>query len=214
VKISYAPFLTLTLLLTAAPATVHADDGSDRPHSIVSISVCSPSGATASKSCPGGAFDTHQIVLAPDGSGNGINAFGPAATTDEHSSIFAPGKLGDNADYLFFVASGVAQSGDVGVVVLSGGPGPNSQDQWTMDFASGYGSYRGFGYGQVFRSPTRQGRCPDVPTKNALDQDQTFDLDYAAAGSVVRDPSNSPGHLLMIYEGANGCIGSTGGPAS
>ncbi len=206
--------LALSFLFLSAPILVHADSGSDHPHRIVSISVCSPSGATASKSCPDGTFDTHQIVLAPDGSGDAINSFGPAATSDEHSSIFAPGRLADNADYLFFVASGVAQSVDVGVVVLSGGSGPNSQGQWTMDFASGYGSYPGFGNGQVFRSPTREGLCPKVPSNSALDQDQTFDLNYAAAGSVIKDPSSSPGHLFMIYEGSNGCIGSTGGPKS
>ncbi len=213
-KKSLASWLAIVSLTLTVTPWFSAGDASDHPRRIVSISVCSPSGATASRSCPDGTFDTHQIVLAPDGSGDAINAFGPAATTDEHSSIFAPGKLADNSDYLFFVASGVAQSGDVGVVVLSGGSGPNGQAQWTMDFASGYGFYPGFGYGQVFRSPTRQGLCPNVPSGIAADQDQTFDVDYAAAGSVVKDPSSSPGHLLMVYEGANGCVGSTGGSAS
>ena len=42
-----------------------------RPPAIVSISVCSPTGAGGQGSCPSGGFDTHQIVLAPDG--NSIN---------------------------------------------------------------------------------------------------------------------------------------------
>jgi hypothetical protein len=50
------------------------------------------------------------------------------------------------------------------------------------------------------------GACPTDPP------DSTFDLDYAAPGSVFLDPTNpsntGSGNLLMIYEGTNGCIGT------
>ena len=185
------------------------------PPAIVSISVCSPSGAGGPGSCPSGSFDTQQIVLAPDRSGNAINRYGAGTTSDEHSSIFSPGTLQRNSDYLFFVASGTHLNVDIGMVVLSGGPGPNKNGQWTFDFptADGYGSYAS-GYGTVFLEPTAQGHCPTVPDGNPAHQDQTFDQGYAAPGSVVRDPTGGPGSLLMIYEGVNACVGDDGGRKS
>ncbi len=51
-----------------------------------------------------------------------------------------------------------------------------------------------------------------VPDGLAKDQDQTFDLNYAAGGSVVKDSTAGNGTLLMIYEGSNDCIGNPGGP--
>src|ERR1051326_4303562 len=49
---------------------------------------------------------------------------------------------------------------------------------------------------------------------SAADQDQTFDMHYAAGGSVVIDPTAGPGSLLMVYEGTNSCIGNPGGKSS
>jgi hypothetical protein len=169
-------------------------------------------GAGGQSSCPSGTFDTHQIVLAPDGSGNAINAYGPGAASDEHSSIFSPGTLGSNNDYLFFVASGTSLNPDIGMTVLSGGAGPGNNGQWTFDFAraDNYGSYSA-GYGTVFLVPTVQNRCRTVGDGNPSHQDQTFDLNYAAPGSVVTDPTSAAGSLLMIYEGTSTCFGSTGG---
>src|SRR5450755_95347 len=95
-----------------------------RPPAIAAISVCGASGALAG-SCPSGTFDTAQIVLAPDGSGNAINVYGVGASSDEHSSVFSPGTLGSNGDYVFFVASGTSLNPDVGMTVLSGGSGPD-----------------------------------------------------------------------------------------
>ena len=187
-----------------------------RPPAITSISVCSPTGAGGQGSCPGGSLDTHQIVLAPDGSGSSINRYdGFGGISDEHSSVFSPGTLGSNNDYLFFVAAGTKRNVDIGAVVLSGGPGPDKNSQWTFDIpkADGYGSYSS-GFGHVFVSPVGQGHCPTVADGNPAHQDQTHDLGYAAPGSVVKDPTGSAGSLLMIYEGVNSCAGDIGGPKS
>jgi hypothetical protein len=124
-----------------------------------------------------------------DGSGASINKFDHiAGITDEHSSIFAPGMLGSNKDYLFFVASGSDQNRSMGVLVLSGSSGPDGHGQWTFDYpkADGYGSYHG-GFGQILLPPTQQGHCPILPGGNPDQQDQTFDLNYTAAGSLVVD---------------------------
>jgi hypothetical protein len=127
-----------------------------------------------------------------------------------------------------------AQPGaDIGVLVLSGaGPqtgsnvGPmltpgtawDSNFQWTMDFASadGYGRYCNSSGtncipGTVLLPPILQGNCPQPATppfssvNSPLPTDTTFDLSYAAAGSIVHDPTGAPGSMLMLYEGANGC---------
>jgi hypothetical protein len=183
---------------------------------IVSISICSPNGTGGAGSCPTGTFDSQQIVLAPDGSGNAINSFNHlAAMTDEHSSVFAPGMLGNNKDYLFFVASGSEQNHSMGVMVLSGGSGPDGYGQWTFDYprTDGYGSYPG-GFGPILIPPTQQGHCPTVPDGNPAHQDQTFDLNYAAAGSLVIDSTGPAGSLLMVYEGVNTCEGEASGRES
>lgn len=180
---------------------------------IASISVCSPTGTGGAGSCPPGTSDTHQIVLAPDGSGKAINSYSDmVGISDEHQSIFAPGSLQTNDDYLFFVASHVKGGApSTGVVVLSGGAGPDKNGQWTLDFArvDGYGSYAS-GYGTVFVAPTGPD-CPTVAGGNPTHQDATFDLTYAAPGSVVVDPTSPAGSLLMIYEGTNTCFGIASG---
>lgn len=181
---------------------------------IVSISICDVHGSGGPGSCPAGAFDTHQIVLAPDGSGNAINSWGGmVGISDEHQSIFSPGMLGGNKDYLFFVATRTKIGApSTGVVVLSGGAGPGATGQWTMDFAraDGYDSYPS-GSGEIFVSPTSPS-CPAVPDGNPAHQDQTFDLTYAAPGSVFADPTSGPGNLLMVYEGTNTCVGIVSAP--
>jgi len=130
---------------------------------IQSISVCSPIGRGGRGSCPSGTFDTHQIVLAPDGSGNAINRYEAPFASDEHSSVFAPGTLNANSDYLFFLASGTKLSAGIGAVVLSGGSGPGQNGQWTFAIpqADGYGGYS-VGFGQVFRQPFPEAKCPMV----------------------------------------------------
>ena len=183
------------------------------PPAIVSISVCSASGAGGIGICPSGSFDTHQIVLGPGGSSVNESSLGVGPAPDEHSSVFAPGTLGTNQDYLFFLASTEGGYAGIGVAVLSGGTGPDQSGQWTMDFAKtdDYGSYPG-GFGQVFNPTGPVGSCPVVADGNPAHQDQTFDMHYAAPGSVVKDPTSGPGDLLMVYEGTNACIGNAGGP--
>ena len=182
------------------------------PHPVIqSISVCAASGP-AKGSCPAGAFDTQQLVLGA--TGNSINrTTGFAAVPDEHSSVFAPGFLGTNQDYLFFLAAGTPGNPGIGITVLSGGTGPAKNGQWTMQIPTtdGYGSYSS-GFGQVFNTAMRGGVCPTVSDGNPAHQDQTFDLHYASAGSVMLDPTSPAGSLLMIYEGTNACIGIAGGP--
>jgi len=208
------------------------------PPPIVSISVCSSEnkpGTLKQGSCGTGLFDTHQIVLGSEPQGISINDYVHGGVSDEHQSIFAPDALNGNSDYLFFVASRTQLDNDTGVVVLSGVPGmepdPNT-GQWTLDFAKDYGYYPNAipcatpdasptssiaPYAAVFLSPTGSG-CPDVndgqPSPDPRHQDQTFDLNYAAPGSIIFDPTSGAGNLLMVYEGTNTCFGNTGGSRS
>lgn len=96
--------------------------------------------------------------------------------------------------------------------MLSGGSGPNRNGQWTLDYPKkdGYGSYAS-GFGQVFNAAGPLESCPPVADGNPAHQDPTFDLNYAAPGSVVKDSTGAPGSLLVVYEGSNACIGSAGG---
>jgi uncharacterized protein (TIGR03437 family) len=196
-----------------APLWILAAQAQTKPAQVIqSISICSPSG-TQRGTCPAGSFDTQQLVV--DAKGTSINrtaGFGP--TPDEHSSVFAPGFLGTNQDYLFFLAAGSAGNPGIGIVVLSGGAGPSKTGQWTLNIptADGYGNYSS-GFGQVFNTAMRPTVCPTVADGNPAHQDQTFDLHYASAGSVMIDPTGPAGSLLMIYEGTNACIGTTGGGA-
>lgn len=211
------PFLIGSALIPCSFVFSFAAFGQSTPQTaIASISVCSPAGVGGHGSCPAGTFDTTQIVLAPDGSGNAINGYsGLVGVSDEHQSVFSPGTLQSNNDYLFFVAT-TAQAGgpSTGAVVLSGGSGPSAKGQWTMDFATtdGYGSYPG-GYAQIFLAPFGPG-CPIVAGSDPTRQDPTFDLSYAAPGSVILDPSSKPGSMLMIYEGTNTCLGTSAGNSS
>jgi hypothetical protein len=136
----------------------------------------------------------------------GLNA---KAMSDEHSSVFPPHSLGNNNDYLFFLATDENGHAGIGMSVFSGSL---NNGTWTLDYpnADGYGLYGG-GFGQVFNSASALENCPTPASRLAKDQDQTFDLNYAAGGSVVTDPTASPGSLLMVYEGTNACVGNTGG---
>ena len=189
---------------------------------ITSITICTPAGSgppgATQQNCPTGTVDTLQPVVGPDG--NLVNkSLKVGIVADEHSSVFPPNGLGTNQDYLFFVATDENNNPGVGMAVLSGGAGPDSTGKWTFDYpfadANGpiegaYGLY-GSSFGQVFNSPTPLSECPTVPDLKAQDQDQTFDLNYAAGGSVVKDSTASPGSLLMVYEGTNACMANSGG---
>jgi hypothetical protein len=203
------------LTILALPVVLAPPVFGQAPHlpTITSISVCSPSGTGGQGSCPSGTLDTIQDVLGPNGGSVNASSLGAVIEPDEHSSVFAPGALGANSEYLFFLAGPLGGNPGVGVSVLSGGSGPNNKGQWILDLprADGYGSYPG-GFGQVFTHPDKGPVCPTVPDGNPAHQDQTFDLNYAASGSIVKDPTASPGSFLMIYEGTNNCIANAGGP--
>jgi hypothetical protein len=221
-KIMFLLFVSIVGLLAVfdSKVKVSAVGGAAQPPPIVSISVCAPENNSKNDLEHGGcgaAFDTHQVVRAPGGSDTtAFNTVNARSASDEHSSAFSPGTLGHNPDYLFFVASGTVGHGGIGSVVLSGGSGPDPTGQWTFNLPTGYGSYKTSSgqtiFGQVFKSPFSEVNCPHVDSGNAADQDQTFDLNYAAPGSVVKDPTGPAGSLLMIYEGVNACVGSIGGP--
>ena len=130
--------------------------------------------------------------------------------SDEHSTIFPPGTLPFQADYLFLLASPLGRVPDAGLVVMRSTSLPNQNDQWTLDFAPGYGRYwpgnpPGQQNGPVFTTAMTKSSCPPA-------QDSTFDLNYAAPGTVFLDPTNPfdlwGGNLLMVYEGTNGCVGT------
>src|SRR5579872_3025713 len=112
------------------------------PLAIASISVCSATATGGQGSCPSGSFDTHQIVLGPGGGSINNSNLGVNPVPDEHSTIYAPGTLGSNQDYIFFLASPEGGHAAIGVAVLSGGSGPDKNGQWTLDFprVDGYGS--------------------------------------------------------------------------
>jgi hypothetical protein len=135
-----------------------------------------------------------------------------AEISDEMQTIFPPGELGTNAGYLFWVAAHANNTAN-GALVLTGGAGPNAEGYWTLHFArkDGYGIYSS-GPGPVLL-PVANLNCLNIPTvpppgQNPLAtyQDQTFDLNYAAPGTVVVDPT-TPKRLFMVYEGGNTCVG-------
>jgi len=146
-------------------------------------------------------------VLAP--AGQTINAYVGGGLPDEHSTILPPGTLPGQPDFLFFVATPKPLthpllSNDETLVLRSVSP-PASTASWTLDYAPDYGN------GAVFLPAMTHTDCPivDVPSL----QDPTFDLNYAGVGTVFLDPTNPKneggGNLLMVYEGANRCIGIT-----
>lgn len=201
----FASWLALVILSLIA-SLARADDGSEHPRSIVSITICSPDSTGAITPACGRAYDTERAVLAAGAPPQTINQAGFGTATDEHSTVFPPGYLGGNRDYLFFVASGSkGVNPDIGMMVLSS-PGPDNHGQWTAQpaTANGYGSYSA-GPGQVFLPPLKPFACP------VKEQDSTFDLNYGAAGTVFKDPTSESGRLLMVYEGNNDCIGAVGG---
>jgi hypothetical protein len=133
---------------------------------ITSITVCSAAGSGGTGSCPAGSFDTQQLVVGSNGNSiNSANGFG--VVPDEHSSVFAPGMLVTNQDYLFFLASGSPGHADIGLTVLSGGAGPGKTGQWTLNIpaADGYGAYS-TGFGPVFETAMSGTVCPTVADGN------------------------------------------------
>lgn len=194
-------------MITVALGGARANAQTATAASITKISVCG-AGTQTSASCPAGTFDTQQVVLAAGTNGVPLNEWNVPTTTDEHSSVFPPYSLGSNTNYIFFVAAGTVppsalpgtsleHGADIGDVVLSGRP--DKHGQWRLGFEPGYAPLDINGNpGPLFLAPTGQNRCPTL-------SDSTFDLNYAASGSVVPNPSGPAGSLLMVYEGANIC---------
>ncbi len=108
---------------------------------------------------------------------------------DEHTS-FIPLGPGPN-DYLMFASSKVASAATGGAVVLQTG------DLQSFDFATALG----YGY-QVMNPPVDITKCDATYATE-------FDENYAGPGSVVQDPTQPPGNLIMIYEAENHCPGGT-----
>jgi len=186
-------------------------------------------------------FGPAQAVLAPSGvaspcaaqsscvNPSSINCWGGLGSlADEHSSILPPKTIGIpntpnhtlNTEYLFFVAAKTCNNGanttkngfDTSGLVVLQSLGPDKKGTWALDYADGYGQLPGTTYpnSQIFLSPMNRTTCPNVPPAQ---QDPTFDLNYANAGSIVLDPTNpGPDSLLMVFEGTNRCaVGSKGG---
>lgn len=108
-----------------------------------------------------------------------------AILPDEHSSFLQPANAGD--PYLFFEA---ARVGTTGAVVLE------TTNLVTFSLASGYSS-------PVLGSPKLFQQCASGGDPASLDDE--FDENYAAPGSVLQDPTQPAGNLMMIYEGENHC---------
>ncbi len=104
---------------------------------------------------------------------------------DEHTTIFPP--TARFPKYLFFASSGVTGAGG-GAVALE------TSNLRTFDFANGYPT-------QVMTPPMAFTKCKSV-------YDPEFDLNYAAPGSVVQDPTRPPGNFIMVFEAENHCPGA------
>jgi hypothetical protein len=112
-----------------------------------------------------------------------------AILPDEHSSFLPPAGAGD--PYLFFEA---ARVGSTGAIVLA------TTDLQTFSLAAGYTS-------PVLKSPKAFTECATAADPAGLDDE--FDENYAAPGSVLRDPTLPAGNLIMVYEGENHCRGGS-----
>jgi len=115
---------------------------------------------------------------------------------DEHTTILPPGTLDSNSEYVFFAASRTTQATSTGAVVLQSTPANNAWNP--LQFAAGYGTK------EVLFSLNPFTKCNTT-------FNPTFDFNYAAPGSVLRDPTLPPGNLLMLYEAENHCAGATYG---
>ncbi len=107
---------------------------------------------------------------------------------DEHTTIIPPHPGEDS--YLFFAASSLTD-GIAGAVVLE------TRDLVHFDFASD----RGYAH-RVMAAPIRFVTCDPARARE-------FDLNYAAPGSVVQDPTRPPGNMMMFYEAENHCPDGT-----
>ncbi len=104
---------------------------------------------------------------------------------DEHTT-FIPPQAG-SSNYLVFGSSSV-KGGSGGTVALQ------TPDLQNFSFVPGYPQ-------QVMTPPLAFTACK-------ASYDDEFDLNYAAPGSVVQDPTLPAGNLIMLYEAENHCPGA------
>lgn len=104
---------------------------------------------------------------------------------DEHTTFMPPTSA--PSTYLVFAANMRSPEGLSGPAVLQ------TNDLRTFTFAAGYGS------------PVMVAPMPFTKCKPSFDPE--FDLNYAAPGTVVQDPTLPPGNLIMVFEAENHCPG-------
>jgi hypothetical protein len=131
----------------------------------------------------------------PPASASAINNFdGLVTLPDEHSTIVPDGSGG----YTFYVASRTsANPVSTGLVVLSGNVNAATH-QWTITLDPNNPP------SQTFLSPVLH---------NTAVNNAAFDLNYAAPGSILPDPTN-PGSTLMVYSATNRSIGLVPGSST
>lgn len=182
--------------------------GSQNTGAGAALAVAAKNGSFGQAKIAGITVGPPQYVMPPASSGLGyINAYGDLASlSDEHPTILPPGTVpGHENDYLFVVPPGVT--------VLTGGSGPDSNGVWTLDFALDY-LPRSPGpdptVGPIFLAPFDHSQCPAIDDQHP--QDSTPDLNYAAPGSLVVDPTRARSKgMLLIYEGTTRCLNVDGG---
>lgn len=115
---------------------------------------------------------------------------GLSTLPDEHTSYLRTA----SGDYLVFAASRTPSSGTgvTGALVMQ------TSDFATFTLASGFGS-AALG-GLVLDAPSPFGDC-------GFAGPGSFEQNYAAPGSVVRDPTLPAGNLIMLYEAEQHCFG-------
>jgi hypothetical protein len=193
VSLRRGPLLnTLSLAGLLAVAGLSSTAEASNPDLVTAVTACMV-GATGGPGadCASGTVDSAQPVLTAGT--KPINTLVPEAS-DEHPTVLPPSEWGSSNAYLLFVATATKSSrGCCGLAALSSiGAGPAANGVWHFRFAPGYGT------GRVFAPPSGFNSCP--PT----DDDERFDLNYAAPGSIVPNP-DLPHGLLMAYEGSDKC---------
>jgi hypothetical protein len=105
------------------------------------------------------------------------------ALPDEHTTFLRQpaGPAAGSTTYLVFAASNIS-GGPAGTVALQ------TSDLTNFTYAAGYTN-------PVMVPPNNFMTCNSPSTNNT-----GFDENYAAPGSVLRDPTRPSGHFIMIYE--------------
>ena len=121
-----------------------------------------------------------------------IHPQGMQTLPDEHTTVIP---LPDG-DYRVFAASNTANSGPgrTGAVVL------DTENLMRFKRVHGFGDPANMGL--VLSAPSSFEDC-------SFTGPSQFDQNYAAPGTVVRDPTQPPGHMIMLYEAEQHCDGTT-----